>query len=186
MYSSCVLQTMFVVATSLSFLGPLILGSVLDHFGPRISSLISIAIILSGCILFGYSDKEEFPYFLPAICLIAFGGPGVQSSIIHLSNLFPSWKATATALLTGSFQLSFFILFLFDQLWSVEKLTYQTLFLGYCGVCVFNALVSLIMWPDVPYSYEEQVAISVEDAEEDDLDQFEVNPATICIAFLRV
>lgn len=164
---------MFVIAISVSLLGPLVLGVVLDYYGPRICSLISIAIIICGCILFGYSDIDSFPYFLPAICLIAFGGPGVQSSIIHLSNLFPSWKATATALITGSFQLSFIIFFIFDQLWAIEKIAYQKLFFSYCGVCIINAIISLLLWPDVPYSYEQQVAIILED-EDEDINQFEV------------
>jgi hypothetical protein len=113
--------------------------------------------------MFGISDKDSGSYFLPALCLIAFGGPGAQSAIIHLSNLFPSWKATTTAIITGSFQLSFIIFLIFDQLWAFENVSYHSLFLGYLVVCFLNALISLFFWPDSPYTFDEQVHIIEEE-----------------------
>ncbi|RYH16560.1 MFS transporter [archaeon] len=161
------LQMLFTVATFFSFLGPLLLGIVLDYYGPRICSLLSITFVTLGCILFSMSDIKSSPWFIPAVCLIAFGGPGAQSAIIHLSNLFPIWKGTATAIITGSFQLSFVVFLIFDQLWQHYQLSYKKLFLSYCVVCVVNALVSLTLWPDEPYSYEEVViADDIPDPEE--------------------
>lgn len=122
-------HVLFVVASFFNFLGPLVLGIVLDTYGPRVCSMLSITLIGLGCFLFSVSDVEKFPLFMPAICLIAFGGPGAQNAIIHLSNLFPAWKATATALITGSFQLSFVVFFIFDQLWLFQKWTYSDLFM---------------------------------------------------------
>lgn len=167
---------MFVVATFFNFLGPLILGIVLDHYGPRVCSLISIFFVSSGCFLFSISDKDKFPFFVPAISMIAFGGPGAQSAIIHLSNLFPTWKATATAFITGSFQLSFIVFLVFDQLWLFKKMSYSTLFLGYSVICVLNAVVSIFLWPDEPYSFDEQVKI-LEDEHKIDHEQAE-NPVS--------
>lgn len=91
---------MFVVATSINFTAPLLLGIVLDRYGPRVCSAISILLVASGFLIFGFSTPS-FQLFVPGIVLIAFGGPGVQSSIIHLSNLYPSAKATATSIITG-------------------------------------------------------------------------------------
>lgn len=165
---------MFVIATFFNFLGPLVLGLVLDNYGPRVCSLISIALITCGCVLFAISDKEHLNLFIPAMCLIAFGGPGAQSAIIHLSNLFPNWKATATAFITGSFQLSFVVFLVFDQLWLFRNCSYSSLFMGYCGICFFNAIVSMFLWPDTPYSFDEQVEALEEEEDEDeeeDLDQ---------------
>lgn len=149
---------MFVTAAFFGFIGPLSLGIILDHFGPRICSLTSIGLIALGCFLFGVSNVDNRPYFLPALCLIGFGGPGAQSAIIHLANLFPNWKATTTAVITGSFQLSFIIFLIFDQLWIWRNVSYSQLFLGYTAVCLVNALISFFLWPDTPYSFEEQLA----------------------------
>ena len=159
---------MFVTAAFFSFLGPLLLGIILDYFGPRVCSLTSIFLICIGCVLFGLSDRDQRPYFLPALCLIAFGGPGAQSAIIHLANLFPNWKATTTAFLTGSFQLSFIIFLIFDQLWLWKNISYSQLFFGYTFICLLNAVVSFWLWPDTPYSFEEQLAEVEEISEIDD------------------
>lgn len=94
------IHQLFVMATSVNFTGPLLLGIVLDAYGPRACSIISIALVMGGFILFGISNDTFYAY-VPAIMMIAFGGPGVQSSIIHLSNLYPTRKATVTSVITG-------------------------------------------------------------------------------------
>jgi MFS family permease len=149
-------HVMFVCASFFNFLGPLLLGIVLDKYGPRVCSVLSILLVAIGFFLFAMSDVDSMPFFIPAICLIAFGGPGCQNAIIHLSNLFPKWKASATAVITGSFQLSFSVFYFFNILFKQSHVSYQTLFFGYSIVCLLNGLVSMFFWPDEPYSFEEQ------------------------------
>ncbi len=148
----------FVVASFCNFLGPLILGIVLDSYGPRVCSVVSILLITVGSAMFALSDTDSLPLFVPGMCLIAFGGPGTQNAIIHLSNLFPEWKATATSFIVGSFQLSFVVFLVFDQLWAHLQYSYTMLFMGYCVLCVANIAVSLFMWPDEPYNLEDSMA----------------------------
>lgn len=157
-------QMIFVVASFCNFLGPLILGFVLDAYGPRACSVLSIVLITIGSAMFACSDHNSMPLFAPGMCLIAFGGPGTQNAIIHLSNLFPEWKATATSFIVGSFQLSFIVFFLFDQLWLNMDYNYSTLFTGYCVICVANVVVSLVMWPDQPFHLEVECAQEEEEA----------------------
>lgn len=145
------------VASFFNFIGPLLLGIILDMFGPRICSMISISCIALGSTLFAVSSTDGAPLFLPAMCLIAFGGPGAQNAIIHLSNLFPTKKATVTAIITGSFQISFFIFFCFDYLWANKNYDYQTLFMGYSSVLVLNVLLSFLLWPDKPYNFDDEL-----------------------------
>jgi MFS family permease len=181
-------HTMFVVASFCSFLGPLFLGFILDSYGPRICSAISILFIISGCLLIGFSETGESVSLLVAISLIGnvfssscfilsvilnyfnvfifkkgFGGPGVQSAIIHLSNLFPVWKASATAIITGSFQLSFFIFYIFDRLWSTQNWDYKNIFLTYMGLCTINIMASIFVWPDKPFSFDPPIVFESDD-----------------------
>lgn len=149
---------MFVIASFFNFLGPLLLGIVLDSYGPRICSIVSIACIAFGCLLFASSDMKTSPYFIPAMCLVAFGGPGAQNAIIHLSNLFPYMKATATAIITGSFQLSFIIFFIFDYLWQ-RSWDYRSIFLTYSIFCMFNIVLSALVWPDKAFNFDAQLKI---------------------------
>jgi MFS family permease len=159
----------FVVASFCNFLGPLLLGIVLDTYGPRACSVLSIGLIMIGSAMFAVSEPNTMPLFVPGMCLIAFGGPGTQNAIIHLSNLYPGWKATATAFITGSFQMSFVVFLIFDQLWMNWNLTYTELFAGYCVVCFINVVISLLLWPDEPF----QSSYGVEEDEEDEEEEEE-------------
>ncbi len=123
----------------------------MDRYGPRICSLVSTFLIMAGFAMFSISYADGLPLFNPAMCLIAFGGPGVQSAIIHVSNLMPDYKSSLTALITGCFQLSFCIFYIFDQIWFYFNWDYRTLFMSYCTVCVSNMIVAALVWPDKPY-----------------------------------
>jgi len=74
-----------------------------------------------------------------------------------LSNLYPASKATVTSIITGSFNLSFFIFFVFDRLWNRFHFTYQEIFAGYSIVCAVAFSFSLFLWPDQPFSFQEQM-----------------------------
>jgi MFS family permease len=152
------IHQMFVIASFANFLSPIFLGFVLDKCGPRTCSIISLISISAGFALFSISDWESYRYFLPAMCLIAFGGPGIQNATIQLSNLFPDSKATATCMITGSFQLSFTVFTLFRNLWENWGWDYSSLFSGYLLVCLLNALISIFILPDKPYSADVFVA----------------------------
>ena len=147
-------QAMFVVASFFSCLGPLVMGIALDNCGPRVCSILSIGLIALGCLAFSLSN-DAYPLYIPAMCLIAIGGPGVLNATIHLSNLFPAWRSTTTAVITGSFQFSFLVFFVFDELWVEEHLSYSVLFGSYFVVCLLNGILSMIIWPDQPYTVEE-------------------------------
>ena len=154
-------EAMFVTAAFFNFLGPFLLGIVLDGYGPRACSVLSFFIITLGCALFSISNVPNLPLFAPAMSMIAFGGPGVQTSIIHLSNLFPGNKATATAFITMSFQISFAVFGVFDNLWFYLGTDYQTLFLGYGCLSAVCMLLSLLVYPDEPYHYDEEEVAAV-------------------------
>jgi hypothetical protein len=104
------------------------------------------------------------------LCCTAFGGPGIQTCLFHLSNLFPDWKSSITSIINGSFQISFLVFFFLDQLWYFDGWTYQELFFICACIGVVNICISLVMWPDKPYNYEEQIktAVSVLDLQDVD------------------
>jgi len=129
---------MFIYATTANMCSPLFLGIVLDKLGPRACSVLSIFVSFLGFLLFGLASTLESSLgesggtggggvfdlwskeFLITVSVVSigFGGPGVQNSVIHLGNLFPARKGMVTAIITGCFQLSFCIFFVFDQIWS--------------------------------------------------------------------
>lgn len=61
---------MFVAGSFSSFLGPLCLGLVLDAYGPRVCSTVSIIFIIAGCLFFSLAEIGQSYQVLVGICLI--------------------------------------------------------------------------------------------------------------------
>jgi MFS family permease len=140
----------FSYASSVSMVSSLVLGILLDAFGPRICSITSATIVASGCFLFASSDS--FVGYALSTCLIAFGGPGITSSIIHISNLVPAHENTVMSCLTGSITLSFSVYAVFDMLWEYfETISFRDLFLNYIWIVVISAVLSFWLYPDESY-----------------------------------
>jgi MFS family permease len=76
------------IAASVNYISPLGLGVMLDKYGPRVCSTIANTIVAIGCLIFALAT--EFSTFAVGVSFIAFGGPGVQTSLMHLGNLFSS------------------------------------------------------------------------------------------------
>lgn len=80
----------------------------------------------------------------------AFGGPGVQNAILGFATLFSlEYQSTCTSLLTGSFQLSFLLFYIFDLCWEANKtlLNVHTLFGCYMMFTIFQCGITLFLWP---------------------------------------
>lgn len=85
--------------------------------------------------------------------LIALGGPAIQPSIIHLSNLFPPCqRARVLTCLTAPHQLAFLTFILFDLLARLPGVSYASLFAAYAGVTAACLLLVLRLWPRRAYA----------------------------------
>jgi hypothetical protein len=141
---------MFSYASSVSMVSSLVLGFLLDAYGPRVCSMVSSFIVALGCQVF--ASSHEFTGFAFGTCLIALGGPGVTSSIIHISNLFPNNENLAMSSLTGSIVISFSVYAVFDILWQkYEGITFRTLFGSYVLVVAASAAMAFWLYPDESY-----------------------------------
>jgi len=146
------ITSIFTYASFMNFASPIVLGVILDRYGPRFCSILSHVMVAAGFLLFGISSPSSANYFLPATMLIASGGPGVQNSIIHLGNLYPHKRSLVTSLITGAFSLSFAIFSIFDIMWGYFNMSFRPLFLVYSLFVLFSAALSSIFWPDRPYN----------------------------------
>ena len=64
-------------------------------------------------VMSAYVLPEDVDFYLIGFGLIAFGGPAVHTSFIHLSNLFPTQKPLIISLFNGVFSLSGYVYLLF-------------------------------------------------------------------------
>lgn len=86
---------------------------------------------------------------------MAFGGPGIQSAVIHLANLFPDQKFTVMSCMSGSVSLSFAIFPLFDLLWNRYGVGLRVMFRSYLLAIALSALTAQLLWPDKPYETDD-------------------------------
>lgn len=154
-------------ASCVAMVSSLILGVVLDCYGPRICSIVSSLIIAIGCQVFALS--RSFSGLAFGACLIAFGGPGITSSIIHIANIFPGTEYLVMSCLSGSIALSFSVFAVFDAIWArFESVTFRTLFSSFSLIVVGLAIGAFLIYPDEPFG----------EFEEDLLDEKEKLPLT--------
>jgi MFS family permease len=161
-------QTMqiFSWASCVGMVSALVLGWVLDRFGPRVCSVIGNASVGIGCRLFAVST--EFESFAIATLLMSFGGPGIQVSIIHLANLFPENQFLTLSFLNGTISFSFAVLAGFDYLWETyPTVTYRALFEYFSLLILLSLIASVIYWPDKPFEPQQKRASSEPSAEDD-------------------
>ena len=134
-------------ASSISMVSSLLLGILLDAYGPRICSMASSFIVALGCWVF--ASSQEFGGFAFGACLIAFGGPGIGSSIIHIANLFPENENLAMSCLGGSVAMSFSVFAVFGMICErFEMITFRILFDSYILVLAVSAMGALWLFPD--------------------------------------
>jgi MFS family permease len=136
------------VASTASF-SPLLLGIVLDKYGPRFASLLSNIIIAVGIQTIALA--ESYTAFAIGACTVAFGGPGIQASVVSFANLFPNAQFFVMSIVNGSIAVSFAILPIFNQIWKVYGTSYQTMFQTYLLVVIASGIGSLLLLPDEPF-----------------------------------
>ena len=157
------LQTtqIFSMASSVAMCSTLIMGFVLDRFGPRACSVISNLLIGTGCHLF--SKANTFQTFAVAACCMAFGGPGISYSLVHIANLFPKYQFLVMSILGGSVTLSFSVLAAFGNIWESYHVGFRTLFGGYALVIAGSTVGSFCLWPDAPFENRNDLKIKADE-----------------------
>ena len=141
--------TIFSWANSIGMFSSLIMGPVLDVYGPRKCSMLAHFIVGLGCATFAMA--QSFPGFLISTMLITFGGPGIQLSIVHLCALFPSNQYLALSSINGSISFSFSVFAAFAAIWQATDVSFRTLFAVQAIVVFLSLLTSWFVWPDEPY-----------------------------------
>jgi hypothetical protein len=143
---------LFTVASTTGMISTLLLGYILDRWGPRLCSVCSHAAILSGSFYFAFGATKVVGFGI-GISLVAFGGPGIIVSTVHLANLFPSHQFTAMSLLNGTIAFSMSVLALFAMLWDrYRAISYRHLFGAFGLVVGLSLIASILVWPDFSYT----------------------------------
>jgi MFS family permease len=165
------LNLMFTMASILTNVSALPAGMVLDRYGPKAASIAGCIFMFCGTILIGVATYAPFDAWLLGYLFLALGGTFIFVPSFHLSNAFPNQAGTVLALITGAFDASAFVLFIFRILYaSIPAITISNFFAIYTVVPIIILIAQLTIMPSKPYNSFitlEKVAEVVTDAAND-------------------
>ena len=146
------LNKMFSFGACMTNLSSLLVGRILDTYGPKICSYIGCILITTGSIILSYNEflYQYFDSYLTGYIILAIGGPFVFISCFQLANTFPRYSGTILALISGAFDTSSAV-FLFYRLayeHGFSNIGLHTFFKYYLVVPLF---IFLCQWKIMPH-----------------------------------
>lgn len=149
------LNSMFTLAAVITNITSLLVGSILDNYGPRVSGIIGAVLIFVASLILKYSATIEFmDGYKTGYTLLLFGGPFVFISCFQLANTFPHNSGLILLLLTGAFDSSSALFLVYRLVYQnniVENLSISKFFTIYLVVPVFIFICQVTVMPKDSY-----------------------------------
>lgn len=163
------LNLMFTIAAVATNVAALPVGTILDHYGPRVSGIIGSICLTIGALLFAFAWQLPFDGFIPGYFFLALGGPFIFISSFQLSNTFPQYSGSILALLTGAFDTSSAMFLFYRLTYEATGGNFSTrkFFLGYLVVPVFILVVQIFVMPATSYKTVGELISVVEEHPDD-------------------
>lgn len=152
------LNFMFNVGAILTNVDAILVGFVLDKYGPRVSGIVGSVVIFIATMVLSNADLLPGDPWLVGYSLLAVGGPFVFISSFHLSNTFVQYSGTILALLTGAFDASSAVFLGFRISYENSAVTLSQLFTVYTVVPLFILLAEVFVMPQTSYKSDESFA----------------------------
>lgn len=143
------LNMLFTVGASLTNIALIVIGRVLDTYGPRTCGFVGAACLFVGTFVFMFSEQLVLwmdPYIV-GYAMLAVGGPFCYMSALHLSNTFPKRSGTILLILTGAFDSSSAVFLGYKYLYVHHGLLLPHFFTLYLAVPVFITVCQLFLMP---------------------------------------
>ncbi|KAL7270000.1 hypothetical protein RUND412_007307 [Rhizina undulata] len=173
------LNFMFTIAAVATNVVALLVGTVLDQYGPRVSAIMGSVLFAMGCAGFVFADRiQRVDPYLISYLLLALGGPFVFISSFHLSNTFPRHSGLILSMLTGAFDASSSVFLLYRTLYDKTRaIPLRQWFLYFISVPLFIILAQIIIMPGQSYKtaheLEKQAEVEHELLADDEEEEFD-------------
>ncbi|KAK9476286.1 major facilitator superfamily domain-containing protein [Lipomyces japonicus] len=154
-----------------NFAGVLV-GIILDRFGPRICGYTGGILIFIGAFMLAFADTLILlDLHVWGYMILALGGPFVFISSFQLSNAFPVHSGLILSLLTGAFDASTGVYLIYRLIYDESNGRFhpKAFFLLYLAVPIFIIIGSYTVMPNDSYKPGEQAQKLLEDEEDLDL-----------------
>lgn len=162
----------FNVASVTTNVSALLVGSILDRYGPRVCGLIGSFVLLLGSLCMAFQHELPFDGVIGSHFLLALAGTFIFLPSFHLSNAFPRYQGLILALVTGAFDASAAVFLVFRLIYEVtaQRFGLKQFFLVYLVVPVFLFVTQLFLMPSKSYENRlelQQVAEEAQDPMQD-------------------
>lgn len=144
---------MFAAAAVATNVCALPVGTVLDRYGPRLSSIVGSILLAIGAVVLAFASQLPFDGYLSGYLFLALGGPFVFIPSFQLSNTFPNHSGLILALLTGAFDSSSAVFLFYRLIYTASNGTFnlQRFFLLYLIVPIFVLISQIFLMPAKSY-----------------------------------
>ncbi|CAH6720745.1 protein Fmp42p [[Candida] jaroonii] len=166
------LNMMFTVGAVVTNVSALVIGSVLDRYGPKVCGLIGAFFLYFACFIFIYADNitdsfisSFFDPYLIGYASMALGGPFAYISSFQLSNSFPKKSGSVLALLTGAFDSSSALFLIFRIVYNKTQGSFsiEDFFKVYLLVPVFITVAQIFVMEWDSYKTPPDTTLCVDD-----------------------
>ncbi|KAI5364974.1 Putative major facilitator superfamily, MFS transporter superfamily [Septoria linicola] len=140
------LNIFFAIASTTCNISALLVGTILDRYGPRVAGIIGSLSLAAGTILMGSAFAiPEFDGYIAGNVLLSLGGTFIFVPSFQVANAFPKWSGTIVAMVTGAFDASAAVFLFFRLAYEASEGSFgpEKFFFGYLIVPVFILLAQV-------------------------------------------
>lgn len=163
------LNFFFSLASTTANVSALVVGTMLDRYGPRVCYLIGSACLAAGSMIMSLAFQiDEFDGFAIGNFFLALGGTFVFLPSFQIANAFPKYSGTIVALVTGAFDASAAVFLFYRLAYEASEGAFkpQTFFLFYLLVPAAIVVAQLTFLPTENYKTAPQLEMKIQRAEE--------------------
>ncbi|KAJ4376539.1 hypothetical protein N0V86_006652 [Didymella sp. IMI 355093] len=167
------LNFFFSLASTTANVSALLVGTMLDRYGPRVCYLVGSACLAAGSIIMSLAFQiDEFDGYTIGNFFLALGGTFVFLPSFQIANAFPKYSGTIVALVTGAFDASAAVYLFYRLAYEGTDGAFkpQTFFLAYLIVPVAIVIAQLTFLPTENYKTAPQLELKIQRAVENERD----------------
>ncbi|CAK1366172.1 Protein FMP42 [Cercospora beticola] len=140
------LNTFFAIASTTCNVSALVVGTILDRYGPRVAGIIGSLSLAVGSLLMALAFAiSEFDGYIAGNIFLSLGGTFIFVPSFQVANAFPKWSGTIVAMVTGAFDASAAVFLFFRLAYesSEGKFGPEKFFFGFLLVPAFILIAQL-------------------------------------------
>src|SRR5690242_14986494 len=161
------LNFFFSLASTTANVSALLVGTMLDRYGPKVCYLVGSACLAAGSIIMSLAFQiDEFDGFTIGNFFLALGGTFVFLPSFQIANAFPKYGGTIVALVTGAFDASAAVYLFYRLAYEGTNGAFkpQTFFLFYLIVPAAIVIAQLTFLPTENYKTTPQLELKLQRA----------------------